>query len=269
RASSRLELRRIRKHRGAAPARRRGRHLSAGRQVRRRRRCLAVFRLHRLHGGIGGIAARNAPAGWSAAGRRGRPGAEGRPRAPPRAPRRDGGRGPRPAVPRRRPPRPARGPRPAAAAAPPPPPLYRAPPAALARRDDPLNGADAAVVMAAARIGDAERLDATRTALSRTGPVELALGHARAGVHVLDLREDGAVPRALWALSWPLALLGRPSELRLSGPNHCEGLATFHDLRLGWVPLAARFGLKVTLELPLAGFDGENGELIAALDPAP
>jgi len=78
----------------------------------------------------------------------------------------------------------------------------------------PLNGADAAVVMAAARIGDAERLDATRTALSRTGPVELALGHARAGVHVLDLREDGAVPRALWALSWPLALLGRPSELR-------------------------------------------------------
>src|SRR5438309_216948 len=133
----------------------------------------------------------------------------------------------------------------------------------------PLNGADAAVVMAAARIGDAERLDATRAALARSGPVELAIGHARAGVHVLDLREEGAVPRALWALSWPLALLGRPSELRLSGPNHCEGLATFHDLRLGWVPLAARFGLKVTLELPLAGFDGENGELIAALDPAP
>src|SRR5919108_446040 len=133
----------------------------------------------------------------------------------------------------------------------------------------PLNGADAAVVMAAARIGDAERLDAARAALSRSGPVEIVLGHARVGVHVLDLREDGAVPRALWALSWPLALLGRPSELRLSGPNHCEGLATFHDLRLGWVPLAGRFGLKVALELPLAGFDGENGELIAALDPAP
>src|SRR2546423_6513614 len=133
----------------------------------------------------------------------------------------------------------------------------------------PLNGADAAVVMAAARIGDAERLDATRGALGRTGPVELTLGHPRAGVHVLELREDGAVPRALWALAWPLALLGRPSELRLSGPNHCEGLATFHDLRLGWVPLAARFGLKVALELPLAGFDDENGEMIAALDPAP
>src|SRR5437868_8355128 len=132
----------------------------------------------------------------------------------------------------------------------------------------PLNGADAAVVMAAARIGDAERLDATRTALSRTGPVELALGHARAGVHVLELREDGAVPRALSALSWPLALLGRPSELRLSGPNHTEG-ATFHDLRLGWAPLAARFGLKVGLELPVAGFSGEVGEIVASLDPAP
>src|SRR5882762_11421946 len=80
-------------------------------------------------------------------------------------------------------------------------------------------------------------------------------------VHVLDLREDGAVSRAIWALAWPLALLGRPSELRLAGPNHCEGQATFHDLRLGWVPLAARFGLKVALELPLAGFDGENGEV--------
>jgi len=133
----------------------------------------------------------------------------------------------------------------------------------------PLNGADAALVIAAARIGDAATVDATRAALGRTGPVELTLGHARAGVHVLDLREDGAVPRAIWALAWPLALLGRPSELRLSGPNHCEGQATFHDLRLGWVPLAARFGLKVSLELPLAGFDGENGEVIASFDPAP
>ena len=104
----------------------------------------------------------------------------------------------------------------------------------------PLNGADAALVMAAARIGDAATAEATRAALGRTGPVELTLGHARAGVYVLDLREDGAVPRAIWALAWPLALLGRPSELRLSGPNHCEGQATFHDLRLGWVPLAAR-----------------------------
>jgi RNA 3'-terminal phosphate cyclase len=133
----------------------------------------------------------------------------------------------------------------------------------------PLEGADAALVMAAVRLGDAGSQDSTRAALARSGPVELGLGHARPGVHVLDLRADGAVARALWALSWPLALLGRPSELRLSGPNHCEGYATFHDLRLGWVPLAARFGLKVSLELPLAGFDGEVGEVVAALDPAP
>ena len=141
--------------------------------------------------------------------------------------------------------------------------------AAPLRLVGPLNGADAALVLAACRLGDAGATEGARAALGRAGPLELTLGHARAGVHVLDLREDGAVPRAVWALSWPLALLGKPSELRLSGPNHCEGHATFHDLRLGWVPLAARFGLKVSLELPLAGFDGENGEVIASLDPAP
>src|SRR2546423_13194014 len=81
----------------------------------------------------------------------------------------------------------------------------------------PLNGADAAVVMAAARIGDAERLDATRTALSRTRPLELAPGPARAGVHVLDLRGDGAGPPAPWALSRPLAPLGGPGRPRFSG----------------------------------------------------
>jgi RNA 3'-terminal phosphate cyclase len=133
----------------------------------------------------------------------------------------------------------------------------------------PLNGADAALVLAAARLGDADAVDSTRTALTRSGPVELTLGQARAGAHVLDLREDGAVPRAIWALAWPLALLGRPSELRLTGPNHSDGQATFHDLRLGWVPLAARFGLKASLELPVAGFDGETGEMIASFDPAP
>src|SRR5207245_2672392 len=38
----------------------------------------------------------------------------------------------------------------------------------------PLNGADAALVMAAARIGDAATAEATRAALGRTGPVEPA-----------------------------------------------------------------------------------------------
>jgi RNA 3'-terminal phosphate cyclase (ATP) len=132
----------------------------------------------------------------------------------------------------------------------------------------PLPDADAAMVVAAGRIGDAAAPDDAHAALGRGEAVEIAFGHARAGVHVLELREDGAVARALSALSWPLALLGRPSELRLSGPNHTEG-ATFHDLRLGWAPLAARFGLKVGLELPMAGFPGEVGEVVASLDPAP
>jgi RNA 3'-terminal phosphate cyclase len=88
-------------------------------------------------------------------------------------------------------------------------------------------------------------------------------------VHELDLPAPGAVARALRTLAWPLALLGKPSEIRLRGPNHCEGWPTFHDLRLGWVPLAAKFGLKVSVDLTLAGFGDDDGELVATLDPAP
>jgi RNA 3'-terminal phosphate cyclase len=77
------------------------------------------------------------------------------------------------------------------------------------------------------------------------------------------------VARALWTLSWPLALLGKPSELRLRGPNHSDGAPTFHDLRLGWAPFAAQFGLKIALELTHAGFGSDEGEIVASLDPAP
>ncbi|HEX4385935.1 MAG TPA: RNA 3'-terminal phosphate cyclase, partial [Myxococcales bacterium] len=88
------------------------------------------------------------------------------------------------------------------------------------------------------------------------------------GLHLLELPAPFAVARALWTLSWPLALLGKPSELWLRGSNHDEGAPTFHDLRLCWSQLAAQFGLKLSLELTEAGF-GEPGELVASLDPAP
>ena len=136
----------------------------------------------------------------------------------------------------------------------------------------PLSGADAALVMAAVRLGEGvtpQAVDAARELLGRDGPIELSLAHPRAGLHMLELREPGAVARALWTLSWPLALLGRPSELRLNGPNHCEGSPTFHELRLAWAPVAAQLGLRVRLDLPEAGFDGDQGVLVAQLDPAP
>lgn len=136
----------------------------------------------------------------------------------------------------------------------------------------PVTGADAALVLAAVRIGDGNgpvELEAARELLTRAGPIVLRLQHPRAGVHVLELRAPGAMARALWTLSWPLALLGRPSELRLMGPNHCDGSPTFHELRLAWAPIAARFGLGVRLELPQAVFDGDEGEVVAFLDPAP
>jgi RNA 3'-terminal phosphate cyclase len=131
----------------------------------------------------------------------------------------------------------------------------------------PLEAADLALVLAAAKLGG--EADAMREQLSSSGEIDLVLPHPRAGVHVLDLPHPGAVARALWTLSWPLALLGKPSELRLRGPNHSEGAPTFHDLRLGWAPFAARFGLKMSLELTHAGFGTEEGEIVASLDPAP
>src|SRR4051794_8155650 len=91
----------------------------------------------------------------------------------------------------------------------------------------PLAGADLAVVLAAGKLGG--EIDAAQ--LAQSGPIELSLPHPRAGMHVLDLHAPGAVARALCTLSWPLALLGKPSELRLRGPNHSEGSPTFHDLR--------------------------------------
>ncbi|TMB27086.1 MAG: hypothetical protein E6J62_19935 [Deltaproteobacteria bacterium] len=124
---------------------------------------------------------------------------------------------------------------------------------ATVRLVGPLAGADASLVLAAARIGDGDKVDEARAGIARAAPIELAFGHARAGVHTLDLPDDGAVPRALWSFSWPLALLGRPSELRLAGPNHAEGVATFHDLRLAWAPLAARFARSRSSPLPPRG----------------
>jgi len=131
----------------------------------------------------------------------------------------------------------------------------------------PLQGADLAVALAAVKLGG--DIEAARDLLSRTGDVEFPLPHPRAGVHVLDLPDAGAVARVLWTLSWPLALLGRPSVLHLRGPNHAEGAPTFHDLRLGWAPFAAQFGLKIGLSLTQAGFGSEEGEIVASLDPAP
>ncbi|HTO98459.1 MAG TPA: RNA 3'-terminal phosphate cyclase [Myxococcales bacterium] len=135
------------------------------------------------------------------------------------------------------------------------------------RLSGPLASADLALALAAVKLGGDP--DPARELLSREGPVELSFPHPRAGVHVLELPHPGLVARALWTLSWPLALLGRPSELRLRGPNHNDGQPTFHDLRLGWAHLAAQFGLKIGLELTQAGFGSEEGEIVAALDPAP
>src|SRR3954466_7939227 len=110
---------------------------------------------------------------------------------------------------------------------------------ATVRLVGPLAGADASLVLAAARIGDADKVEEARDGIARAEPIELAFGHARAGVHTLDLPDDGAVARALWAFSWPLALLGRPSELRLSGATNPDGVAPSHHLTLAWAPLAA------------------------------
>jgi RNA 3'-terminal phosphate cyclase len=136
------------------------------------------------------------------------------------------------------------------------------------RLQSPLAGADLQLALAAVKLGDPAAVDGIRDQLSKPG-AEISLPHPRAGVHVLDLPAQGAIARGLCALAWPLAVLGKPAELRLRGPNHCEGAPTFHDLRLGWVPLAAQFGLKISVELTQTGFGDDSGEILATLDPAP
>src|SRR5438270_3930940 len=91
----------------------------------------------------------------------------------------------------------------------------------------PLTDADLALAVAAVKLGgDGEP---AREQLSAEGEIELTLPRPRAGVHLLELPHAGAVARALWTLSWPLALLGKPSELRLRGPNHGEGAPTEYE----------------------------------------
>ena len=137
------------------------------------------------------------------------------------------------------------------------------------RLQAPLTGADLLVALAAVKLGgDAAAVETAREQLAKPG-AELLLPHPRAGLHLLDLQAPGAVARGLCALVWPLALLGKPGELRLRGPNHCDGAPTFHDLRLGWVPLAAQFGLKLSVDLTQTAFGADDGELVATLDPAP
>jgi RNA 3'-terminal phosphate cyclase len=133
-------------------------------------------------------------------------------------------------------------------------------------------GADLEIVAAAARMSGEAAESALRSALAGSGPIRIALPRPRAGSYSIELREPTAAARVAAALSWPLSLLGRPSELRLRGPNHSAGAATFHDLRLAWAPLAAAFGLRAHLELRAAAFawdPPEQGELVLSLDPAP
>lgn len=140
------------------------------------------------------------------------------------------------------------------------------------RLEGPLEPADAAVVLAAVKIcapDSPAQLDAARALLAGTGPVDVPLGRPRAGSYSLQIPVAAGVSRALCALAWPLALTGKPSTLRIFGPNHGPGVPTFHELRLCWAQLAMRFGLRVSLELPAADFDDNEGELVADLDPAP
>ena len=136
----------------------------------------------------------------------------------------------------------------------------------------PLGPADAAVVLAGVKVcapDSPQAMDAARALLAKEGPLELQFGRPRAGSYSIELPTAIAASRILCALTWPLALTGKPSSLRLFGPNHGPGSPTFHALRLGWAQLAARFGLRISLDLPAADFDGGDGELVADLDPAP
>lgn len=142
---------------------------------------------------------------------------------------------------------------------------------AALRLAEPPRGAGAEVVLAAAQLSRNEAVvAAARAALSGRGPVEISLPPPQPGVHALSLREPGAVARIATSLSWPLALAGGRSELRLRGPNHGGSAPGFHDLTLAWSAQAARFGLRSALELRAASFavdPPEHGEVSLSLEP--
>lgn len=67
-----------------------------------------------------------------------------------------------------------------------------------------------------------------------------------------------------------LALSGRRTSLELRAPTHAPGLPCFHELAVGWGPLASLMGASLELTLAAAAFSPEeNGRMEACVHPAP
>jgi RNA 3'-terminal phosphate cyclase (ATP) len=66
-----------------------------------------------------------------------------------------------------------------------------------------------------------------------------------------------SVGAVLQMVAVPLSLAGGTSSLRLRGPTHGQGGHSFHDVALGWLPLAERLGIAGEISLASVGFDGD------------
>jgi RNA 3'-terminal phosphate cyclase (ATP) len=102
----------------------------------------------------------------------------------------------------------------------------------------------------------------SRRLVFRPGPV-------RAGDYLLDVGTAGSVCLLFQALCFPLALIGEPSTLRLTGGTHVRSSPPFHYLSLIWEPTVRALGYDFALELFEAGFYPEGGgQMTARVQPA-
>lgn len=93
-------------------------------------------------------------------------------------------------------------------------------------------------------------------------------GPARAGRYDLDIGTAGSCTLVLQTILLPLALADSPSVVRLRGGTHNLAAPPFDFLALAWLPLIARMGARISLELLRHGFYPRGGgEILARIEP--
>ncbi|GAB4255535.1 MAG: RNA 3'-terminal phosphate cyclase [Deferrisomatales bacterium] len=120
-------------------------------------------------------------------------------------------------------------------------------------------------VRAAAAVGEA------RVEGARKGSTSLAFtpGRVRSGTFRFDIGTAGAASLVLQTVALPLAWVGAPSRVAITGGTHVPWSPCFEYLDLQWRPFLEGMGVEVQLALERAGFYPRGGgRLQALLGPA-
>jgi RNA 3'-terminal phosphate cyclase (ATP) len=115
-------------------------------------------------------------------------------------------------------------------------------------------------VAAAAQVGDAAIDGATLGSLSLTfEPRSIRAGH-----YAFAIGTAGSTTLVLQTVLLPLALAGEPSTIEIMGGTHNPSAPPFDFIQQAFLPLLARMGAKVDLELVRPGFYPAGGGKIRA-----